>query len=343
MKSRVLEAPLHRRRVLGLLDIFSKQARVARNVKKLSNKWVHMDERRSAIDNLRALATDEAIEGLLLRFNFVIDNTTVDEDEKQSVCDVLAEFGERALPAVLAFIRKSESLTWALKVLSLIEEQPKVVGHVIQILSEVDTLDKKAAERQKQLVLDLAGFDDPRILEALLPLLTDDVDEDVQFHAIEAVERIADVRAAEPLLQVATTHESIRLRSRALEAVAKNGWPLGAHREQLEGRLPANHYIAADGHIHNRLREVFDGLGSADAKQRRFAAREAALLAKPDEAVEALCEALADADATVRAAAAATLTKVGDFRAIGPLQKLQGDKDADVRKKADEALRRLRN
>ena len=83
---------------MGLLDIFSKQSRVTRNVKKLNNKWVHMDERRSAIENLRTLGTDEAIEGLLQRFKFVIDNTTVDEDEKQNVCDALAEFGERSLP-----------------------------------------------------------------------------------------------------------------------------------------------------------------------------------------------------------------------------------------------------
>ena len=86
-----------------------------------------------------------------------------------------------------------------------------------------------------------------------------------------------------------------------------------------------------------------DGLRSSDAKERRHAAREATNLAKPDEAVEVLIETLADADAGVRASAAAALAKVGDFRAVGPLQKLAADPDADVRKKVEDALRRLRS
>jgi len=332
------------RNPVGLLDIFSKQSRVTRNVKKLNNKWVHMDERRSAIENLRTLGTDEAIEGLLQRFKFVIDNTTVDEDEKQNVCDALAEFGERSLPAVLAFLRKSEQLTWALKVLKRIDaDEEKVVGHVIQILSEVDPLDKKAGERQRQLVLDLADYDDPRILDALLPLIAGDVDEDVQFHAIEAVEKMGNERAAATLLESATKHESIRLRGRALEAVAKNGWALGAHKDTIAKNLPPNLYIAADGSLHNRIQEIYAGLKSTDVKERRNAAREVANLAKPEDAVEALIEALEDTDAGVRASIVAALGKTGDFRATGPLSKMTSDPDADVRKKVEEALKRLRS
>ena len=88
---------------------------------------------------------------------------------------------------------------------------------------------------------------------------------------------------------------------------------------------------------------MLDGLKASEAKDGRHAAREAANLAKPEDAVESLIEILSDPDAGVRASVAAALAKVGDFRAIGPLQKLQSDPDLDVRKKVEDALRRLRS
>lgn len=327
---------------MGLLDIFSKEARVQRNVKKLTNKWVHMDERRAAIHNLRTFGTDEAIEGLLLRFNFVIDNTTVDEDEKQQVADALAEFGARATPKLLAYLGKSENLTWALKVLGRIEPTEKVVDHIVELLRAVDPLDKKAGKRQEQLILELAEIRDPRTFDALAPLLSED-NEDVKFLAIEALEKLGDGRAAPHLVDLAAKSESIRIRGRALAAIAHGRWPVGGRRDEISPFLPPNHYIAQDGIIHDRLGEVFAGLQSADAKERRYAAREASLLSKPDEAMDALIEVLGDADASVRAAVAATLAKVGDFRAVQPLERLAKDPDADVRKRVEEALRRLRH
>lgn len=327
---------------MGLLDIFSKEARVQRTIKKVTNKWVHVDERRSAIESLRAYGTDEAIEGLLQRFNFVIDNTTVDEDEKQAVADALAEFGERSIPKVLAYLRKAETMTWALKVLARIETADRVAAHLIELVKEIDPLDKKAGKRQEQLILELAELQDDRVVDALLPLLSED-NADVRFHAVEALEKLGDARAAAPILELAQHDESIRLRNRALQAVAKNRWPVGAARDAISGAMPPNHYIGPDGVVHNRLQEVFDGLAAADPKDRRFAAREAALLTKPDEAMDALVVALSDPEAAVRAAVCASLAKVGDWRAVEPLQKLLQDTDADVRKRAEDALRRVRN
>jgi HEAT repeat protein len=330
---------------LGILDAFSREARARRsarrNIKKLTNKWVHMDERRAAIDNLRELGTDEAIEGLLLRFNFVIDNTTVDEEEKQRVADALVGFGERSIPKLLLYLRRSDTLTWALKVLAELEEDERVVGQVLEILGDIDPLDKKAAERQTQLIHQLAEMQDPRIVGSLLPLLGDE-NEDVQFHAIEALERMGDEAARVPLLEIVAGEESIRLRQRALMVLAKRGWMVGDYRDAVSKSLPANHFIDASGKIHDRLQEILAGLRADDVRLRRHAAKEAANLDKPDEAVEALVEALKDPDATVRAAVAAVLAKVGDFRAIGALEEALRDRDADVRRKAEDALRRLR-
>jgi HEAT repeat protein len=330
---------------VGILDMFSKEARaaraVARNVKKLTNKWIHMDERRAAIENLRALGTDDAIEGLLLRYGFVIDNTTVDEEEKQRVADALIGFGERSIPALLSYIRRSDTLTWPLKVLCQIEDEGKVVDHLTEILADIDPLDKRAAERRIQIILQLADLQDPRICGLLTPLLTDD-NEDVVFHTVEALERLGDPEARVPLLEVALTHESIRLRSRAVAALARRGWSVAERRDEVSKVLPPNYYIDRDGTIRDRLQEILQGLRADDPRLRRFAARDATLLDKPDEAIEGLIEALRDPDASVRAAVASALSKVGDFRAVPGLEEALRDRDQDVRRKAEEALRRLR-
>ena len=59
-------------------------------------------------------------------------------------------------------------------------------------------------------------------------------------------------------------------------------------------------------------------------------------------AVEALIAALKDEDGNVRFIAAWALGELQDARAMGPLEGLLGDKDADVRKTATEALEQLR-
>jgi HEAT repeat protein len=326
--------------------MFNKQARldraVAKSIKKLTNKWVHMDERRGAIESLRAAGTDTAIKGLLLRYNFVIDNTTVDEDEKQRVADVLIDFGERSVPQLLSYLRRSEAITWPLKVLCEIEDQATVVDQILEILEEVDPLDKAAAERRIQLIHQLAETKDPRTFDALLPLLRDD-NEDVQFHTIETLERLGDERARLPLLDLAVEEESIRLRQRALKALSTRGWSVTDRRDEISQQLPPNHYLDRGGIVRDRLEEIVQGLRSSDPRVRRFAARDATLLDKPDEAVEVLIEALQDPDASVRATVAGALAKVGDFRAVGALQQARDDRDADVRRKVEEALKHLRS
>jgi HEAT repeat protein len=59
-------------------------------------------------------------------------------------------------------------------------------------------------------------------------------------------------------------------------------------------------------------------------------------------AVPRLIRALRDNDCMARSVAAWALGKLGDRRAVEPLKELLGDGNADIRKAAAEALKRLR-
>ncbi|MBI3072462.1 MAG: HEAT repeat domain-containing protein [Deltaproteobacteria bacterium] len=328
---------------MGLKDLLfpSKELRDENRLRKLAKKaaqkYLVKEERQEAIDQLVRLGTAEACAALLPRFAVAIDNTTVDEMEKTAVYDGLVSLGDTAIEPTVKALATAQSITWIVKTLAALVSKERVVGELTRVLTDLDHGYDRGNERRVQFIQHLGELGDARAIEILLPKL-DDFDQNVRVVAIEALERIGDERACGALAERIATDESVRIRTRALEAIAHCGWSVGDKREMVEGRLPPDFVIDGEGRVRNRVR-VFQEAMASDTRTKKRALKEVHLIQAVEEIVPLLLEAASDNDAEVRWRCAQHLGKIGDPRAVPALKRLREDPVSDVRKRAEEALR----
>jgi len=153
----------------------------------------------------------------------------------------------------------------------------------------------------------LGDFGSTRATTSIIPAL-EDQNEGIRKKAVDALGKIGDVRAAEPLAKALTDHS---LRKEVAHVLDQLGWKPGNDAEAV-------HYLLAKGEWDR-------------------------LVTMGEPAVEPLIESLRHQDTSVRKGAAQTLGELGSERAIEPLTRASSDKDEGVRRAAQAALRRIRS
>jgi hypothetical protein len=216
---------------VGLFDFITKKN--ASPVQKLKGKV--MDKRSMAPDRwdaIQALAkmdSEEAVEALLERFTFHIDPSITDQEEKEAVFNAVVQKGAVAVPPLKRFIkRKSESITWPLKMLDRILPASEVLEILLDLLRDMDTEYERDPQRKLQILSEFETRKGPGVVEAVRPFLSD-VNESARFHAVGALlaqDEAEQARAA--LLDALDREESMRIKVRMLEGFAQRNWGIDA-------------------------------------------------------------------------------------------------------------------
>ena len=105
---------------MGLFDFLSKksaQSPVQKLAVKAADKRGMAPDRWEALQALARIDSEEAVEALLHRFTFYVDPTITDQEEKDAVFDSIVAKGATSVEPLKRFIKKSESLSWPLKML----------------------------------------------------------------------------------------------------------------------------------------------------------------------------------------------------------------------------------
>jgi HEAT repeat protein len=246
---------------------------------------------------------------------------------------------------------------------------PKAVEAIIQAIGQGTTHYKIEAIRM------LARLGDPRAGLALAGLMKDD-DEGVRQATLEALEHMAGI-LNEPTAAALLEHlQDDRIRDRVTSLLGVIPTSIGPLSERLKDpdesiRLRAAEILAqlldprsADGFvdamadpnlrdlatdtlrklgaIRERIDQLLDDLRAVDESELKEGVRQETVIqlhriGRP--AVEILLEYLDDDDWIVREAAADTLGKIGDVRAVEPLMdRLRSDKDTGVKEHALKSL-----
>lgn len=221
---------------MGLKDLFSSEGRANRNRAKhaarIKDKHAQSIDRQASLEALDADGSPEAIVGLLGRFSMRYDKTIEDEQEKNWVYDRLRARGESILPSLRSYLLTSDTLSFALRLVSEIADQEKVWPLVDELCRRHDNSYTRDPNAKAQLVDFLGDLSGERATQALLPYL-DDVDENVRFTAIEGLFKQKNLAlAGAPLIEhlQKPTEESRRIKRRILEGFAEEGWELGKDR-----------------------------------------------------------------------------------------------------------------
>lgn len=212
---------------MALTDYFSKEGRKARSLQKMiqraGDKHAQSPDRFRALELLRDDGSPEAILGLLRRFSFVYDKTIEDEQEKEWVYQELVALGPKILPVLRKYMRESETLGWALKLLEQVAKGEDLQHALVQLCEQNDNAYVRDPSKKIQLVHFMGEHRSAQVAELLFQYL-EDIDEGVRFKTTEALlhqgasEAVID-SLCKRLLNPA--EESRRIKVRILEGLAE--------------------------------------------------------------------------------------------------------------------------
>ncbi len=244
--------------VFGWFGKKSDAATIEKHAQRVMNKRGQAPDRWDsiqALSQLLAAAQKEKaserigpiVAALLPRFTFYTDPTITDQEEKDLAFRIVLEAGKDGVPAIRAFMARSESLSWPLKMLDRLLPSEEVTGELLGLIEGMDTEYQRDPQRKLQVLQALEERRDARIAAAVVRFV-EDANETARFHAVGAVLGQSDIDAQrEALARLLPGEESVRVKSRVLEGFAERRWDLGPARGALEKAPPPGWKVSSEG------------------------------------------------------------------------------------------------
>jgi HEAT repeat protein len=220
---------------MGLFDFLGKKKpsggeaasdrEVARFERIVGNKLSQNIDRQEAIDALAKMGTRASAAALLKRFDWLMDPTILDSEEKESALAGIVRSGEEAIEPIRAYCRKSDSLLWALKALSKIVPSERLADELLALLDQFDTEYIRNPEPKIQLITELSHHPTEDVRIAVEPFLND-ASEPVRFAAATALFELKLPESAPSLVAALETEESLRIKNRIAQGLVDRRWPV---------------------------------------------------------------------------------------------------------------------
>ena len=243
---------------MSLFDFLSKEKRDQRsfdkNLGRVLRKTRAKDERMDeSIHYLSELGTDEALYGLLRRYDVTIKSESMDRFEKELIQQLMVAKGVRVKGPLLQFLGGSENVTWPIQILREICEEDEVVQIIVDVLDGEVGKDTFKPDKKVRLLELLQDHVDDRVPPVVMQAL-DDFDGTVRYGAVETLFAQQSEAAREALLKVLTDpeEESGRIKKRILEGVISTGWTIKGFRKAVEAQLESHQWIDKKGTIKQR-------------------------------------------------------------------------------------------
>lgn len=239
---------------MGLFDLFTKKGssggedrELLRLQRMVSNKLSQNLDREDALHRLGQMKTGEAARVLLTRFNWTLNPSIKDQEEKELAVRGIVAAGEAALAPIREYSARTEAITWPLKALREIVNAERLEAELLSLLDEFDTDYMRNPEPKVQLVQVLGEFCSEDVRIAVQPFLAD-LSEEVRFAAVSTVLSCADPQAAESLASALIEEESLRVKNRIAAGLVSKGWPVpDTVREPFSTALPRGFKVGAEG------------------------------------------------------------------------------------------------
>jgi HEAT repeat protein len=245
---------------MGFLDKLgiggSRVEREERGIRKLQKKTMEKfgpaENRQGAIEELGKMRSPRAIEALLMRYTIRTDPGITDDEEKQRVLALIHEAGAAvAAEPVKAFILSRDEISWPLKAISDLLPEEEVVGFLVSVLRKTGSEYSRVPEKRVLLLHAAALHLSPDLVPVLLPFL-DDMEDEVQIAAAQALAAQKDERAREPLLKrFLSAHEgsNARVREALAGLLADSGFDVKGYTPKVEAALPPAYKLDSKGRV----------------------------------------------------------------------------------------------
>lgn len=246
---------------MGFFDFFKKSADtkqgaepaaakgnkdVARLARVVGNKLAQDYDRQEAISQLAAMANAEGARALLRRFDFAMEPSITDREEKEAAVEGVVGAGEAAIGPIRDYCARAEGVIWPLKILRRIVEEQRFVDELLELLEQFDTEYIRNPEPKMQLIQALEEFATEDVRLAVEPFLQD-VNENVRFTAVGTTFAMKTPAAAGPLVQAMKQEESLRVRNRIASGLSDQAWKVPANLNDAARESLPQGYSLKDG------------------------------------------------------------------------------------------------
>ncbi len=238
---------------MGLFDFLGKKKEaaatsakpkeMARLERMLGSKLSQDYDRQEAINELCRLGTAESAAALLKRFDWNLDPSITDQDEKENCARGIVAAGEDALEPIRQYCKKAESLTWPLRALKGIVSGEDLVEELLGILDQFDTEYVRNVEPKLQLLKELQDHPNEEVRVAVEPFLND-MSEPVRFDAVTTVFAMNEPESIPSLVEQLAQEESLRVKNRIAQGLVEKGWELpDDQRDACARHLPPGYRL----------------------------------------------------------------------------------------------------
>jgi len=264
---------------LGILDFFGSKSggktALRKQTQKITVKYGPPENRQKVIQQLADMGTPEALSVLCLRFTIHAEPGITDDEEKETVRQILVEAGEKAVGPVKEFLESHESgVSWGLRVLALLRPPEDVIGTVLLLLYRLGR--EYTRDPEKKLVLlswlaehhgDLSSATGPEgdkaentqkapsldVEGAVLPLL-EDFSDDVRIAATRLLARqpLSERTRVALIELLMRDKDNLRVRGEVLKALAEMGADVKGYRPSVEALLVEAYFLDKEGRVKRR-------------------------------------------------------------------------------------------
>jgi HEAT repeat protein len=217
---------------MGLFDIFkgksdakpkARDKDIARMTKLVSTKMSQNYDRQEALEELGRIETAQSAAALLKRFDWTMEPSITDQEEKETAMRGVIAAGEEALDPIREHCKRAESLTWPLRTLRGIVSEDSYAEELLGILDLFDAEYVRNPEPKIQLIALLEELPSADVRIAVEPFLQD-ASEPVRFAAVTTVFAMNDAESIESLVAALVEEESLRVRNRIAQGFADRSW-----------------------------------------------------------------------------------------------------------------------
>jgi len=239
---------------MGLFDFLSKNKPerpksgrdLARLERLIGNKLSQNYDRQEAIEELSKIGTAASAAVLLKRFDFMLDPSITDQEEKEACLRGIVAAGEDAIEPIRNYCKKAESLTWPLKILSEIVPADRVGDEILSLLDQFDTEYVRNVEPKVQLLQALESYPSEEVRVAVEPFLGD-ANEAVRFNATNAVFAVNDAASIPAFVAQLEAEESLRVKNRIAQGLAERPWTIPTELTgSVKKSLPPGYSLKGD-------------------------------------------------------------------------------------------------
>lgn len=229
---------------MGLFDFFTAEGKLKRHVRRVADRDVQAEDRDASARWLVDNGSEQAILGLLGRFDTNLSQQTKDAAEKEQIFQFLVSLGDKVVDPTREHIRRCKQFVLPLRLLEHFRGPAAANAAALELLEAERSRSAFYPEKKKNLLVWIAERADAAAAASALHFLAD-FDEDVRYAAAEVLMHHADPAHRLALLGmlVRPEEDSNRIKHRVCEFVRSRGW--SADGVDLAGRLPAG--FAVDG------------------------------------------------------------------------------------------------